>query len=191
MSETEAKRWDERARSGLLRNDPLLRQVLVDLRQAWTNPIEGIPAGQLRQLAEIGITTSSNWRDGGRLVINEAKLREAIAERPDEVMALFTQAPAEEGNREQMGIGRRIYQVVSDSINRLRDRAGSPGITTGDQSVLGRQLRDIDDQIARWEDRLARIEERYWRQFTAMEKAINDMNQQTMFLLTHFFNMQG
>ncbi|GGK24004.1 flagellar hook protein FliD [Caldalkalibacillus thermarum] len=189
LSETEAKRWDERARSGLLRNDPLLRQVLVDLRQAWTNPIEGIPAGQLRHLAEIGITTSSNWRDGGRLVINEAKLREAIAERPDEVMALFTQAPAEEGNRDQMGIGRRIYQVVGDSISRLRDRAGSPGITTGDQSVLGRQLRDIDDQIARWEDRLARIEERYWRQFTAMEKAINDMNQQTMFLLTHFFNM--
>ncbi|MDQ0339918.1 flagellar hook-associated protein 2 [Caldalkalibacillus uzonensis] len=191
LSETEAKRWDERARSGLLRNDPILRQVLVDLRQAWTNPVEGIPAGQLRQLAEIGITTTSNWRDGGKLEINETKLREAIAERPDEVMALFTQAPQEDGNREQMGIGRRIYQVVGDSINRLRDRAGSPGVTAADQSVLGRQLRDVEDQLARWEDRLARIEERYWRQFTAMEKAMQQMNEQSMFLLTNFFGMQG
>src|SRR5690606_7785305 len=141
LSDKEIERWEERAKSGLLRNDALLREVLLSLRQAFTNPVEGIPQGQLRHLSEIGITTTPNWRDGGKLMIDETKLRQAIEERPDEVMALFTQAPAEEGNQNQMGIGRRVYQLLGTAMSRITERAGTAGVTIADQSVLGKQIK--------------------------------------------------
>ncbi len=191
LSEKEIERWEERAKSGLLRNDALLRDVLYSLRQAFTNPVDGIPQGQLRHLSEIGITTTPNWRDGGKLMIDETKLRQAIEERPDEVMALFTQAPAEENNQNQMGIGRRVYELLGTAMSRITERAGTAGVTIADQSVLGKQIKSLDQQLDRWEDRLAKIEERYWRQFTAMEKAVQQMNEQSNMLYSYFFSMMG
>lgn len=191
LSEKEIERWEERAKSGLLRNDALLRDFLYSLRQAFTNPVEGIPQGQLRHLSEIGITTTPNWRDGGKLMIDETKLRQAIEERPDEVMALFTQAPAEENNQNQMGIGRRVYELLGTAMSKITERAGTAGVTLGDQSVLGKQIKSLDQQLDRWEDRLAKIEERYWRQFTAMEKAVQQMNEQSNMLYSYFFSMMG
>jgi flagellar hook-associated protein 2 len=44
----------------------------------------------------------------------------------------------------------------------------------------------MDSQMDRFEDRLIQVEDRYWRQFTAMEKAIQRSNQQSMFLMNQF-----
>ena len=189
LSEKEVELWEEKAKSGLLRNDALLREVLYSLRQAFNDPVEGIPQGQLRHLSEIGITTTPNWRDGGKLMIDETKLRKAIEERPEEVMALFTQAPTEAGKTGQMGIGRRVYEVLGTAMSKITDKAGISGVTLGDQSVLGKQIKELDNQLSRWEDKLAKIEERYWRQFTAMEKAIQQMNEQSAMLYNYFFGM--
>jgi flagellar hook-associated protein 2 len=51
---------------------------------------------------------------------------------------------------------------------------------------LGRLLNNLDSQITRFEDRLLKAEDRYWRQFTAMEKAIQRSNEQSMFLMNQF-----
>lgn len=189
MTEREIEMWEERAQSGTLRNDPILRNLLTTMRQHFTNPIDGIPSGELRHLSEIGITTSRDWRNGGRLEINETKLRNAISEKPEEVMNLFTKSTGD--TRNESGVGRRVYQEMDDALRQLRRRAGSPGVIGADQSTIGRQLRQVDSQIQRWEDRLVRIEERYWRQFTAMEKAMSEMNNQSMFLMQNLLQMPG
>ncbi|UZW67082.1 hypothetical protein OC195_04795 [Priestia flexa] len=44
----------------------------------------------------------------------------------------------------------------------------------------------MDDQISRFESRLVQVEDRYWRQFTAMEKAIQNSNAQSMQLSQYF-----
>lgn len=186
ISEREAELWDEKAQSGLLRNDPQLRTTLNQLRRSLGDPVSGIATGELSILSQIGIKTG-NYRDGGKLFIDENKLKASLNEKPDEVMNLFTKKATEEGNTSQMGLGMRTYEDINRAISNLRTKAGSSGMTVGDQSFLGKRLSRLDNQIFSREDRLLQVEDRYYRQFTAMEKAIAQMNQQSDFIMQSMF----
>jgi flagellar hook-associated protein 2 len=189
LSDKEAERWDEKAQSGLLRNDSLLRSTLTELRRSLMDPIEGVAAGEIDRLSQIGITTG-NYKDGGKLFIDEDKLTAALTDKPDEVMNLFTKTAEVDGNQDQMGVGKRVYENIDYAIDRLKSKAGTPGVILADQSVLGKNLNRLDDQISRWEDRMIQVEDRYWRQFTAMERAINQMNQQSGWMSQNMFGGQ-
>lgn len=52
--------------------------------------------------------------------------------------------------------------------------------------TLGKRLKDLNEQIFDFENRLERVEDRYWGEFTAMEKAIQRMNQQSAQLMSQF-----
>ncbi|WP_269078948.1 flagellar filament capping protein FliD [Planococcus halocryophilus] len=45
----------------------------------------------------------------------------------------------------------------------------------------------MDTEISRWQDRLTSIEDRYWKQFTAMEKALSKMNSQSTWMQQSLF----
>lgn len=81
----------------------------------------------------------------------------------------------------------RTYEDINRAISNLRTKAGSSGMTVGDQSFLGKRLSRLDNQIFSREDRLLQVEDRYYRQFTAMEKAIAQMNQQSDFIMQSMF----
>ncbi|WP_281168103.1 flagellar filament capping protein FliD [Desulfoscipio gibsoniae] len=55
-----------------------------------------------------------------------------------------------------------------------------------DDSFIGKEIKDINDRAAKIEDRLKQVEDRYWRQFTAMEKAIQQINSQSTWLIQQF-----
>jgi flagellar hook-associated protein 2 len=80
MSENDIKLWEEKAKSGLLRSDPLLDRIVRDLRYAVSSSVAGLPK-EMNSLSAIGITTG-DWREKGKLHINEDKLRDAIAKDP-------------------------------------------------------------------------------------------------------------
>ena len=121
-------------------------------------------------LSEIGIQSAYMSKDG-KLEINEDKLKEAIANNPDEISNLFTS---------EDGIATRIYKEVGSSIEKLNKKAGRPNTaSTIDVSTLGDSIKDVTTQMKTWEDKLKLIENRYWKQFTAMEQAMSKMNAQS------------
>lgn len=174
LSEKEAEKWDEKAKQGLLYNDQIIRDSLTTLRGKMYNTVSGIPDGQLKLLSEIGIKSAFMSMDG-KLEIDEDKLKAAIANNPDEVERLFTSDD---------GIATRVYNEVGKSIDSLNKKAGRPN-TAGnlDISTLGESIKDVSTQMKTWEDKLKLIENRYWKQFTAMEQAINKMNSQSSSIL--------
>ncbi|MGG3799036.1 flagellar filament capping protein FliD [Metabacillus fastidiosus] len=176
LSEKEAEKWDEQAKKGLLYNDPILREALGSLRNIFSRPVESIPNGNIRMLSSIGISTQRLGLDG-KLEINEEKLRAAIANNPDEVMNLFT---ADDG------IGTKFYDSVGKSIEKLNKKAGRIETQGADQSIISKDLKDLDDQLRNWTNRLSLTENRYWKQFTAMEKALAKMNEQSSSLMSMF-----
>src|SRR5690606_17640672 len=123
---------------------------------------------------QIGITTGS-FTNGGKLFIDEAKLQKALADKPDEVMTLFTKKTGD------LGIAEQVYQGLGDAIKALGTRAGNPGSFI-DNSTLSKSIKRMESDISNWQDKLSRIENRYWKQFTAMEKAMNQMNQQSIWM---------
>ncbi|WP_457786337.1 flagellar hook-associated protein 2 [Geobacillus sp. Geo 8.1] len=187
MTEKQIELWEEKARSGMLRGDSILSSALSKMRMNVYTKVEGanIPSG-FSQLAQIGITTSSNYLDGGKLIIDETKLREKIKENPDAVYQLFNQDGATDAEK---GIARRLRDTIKETIGKIEQKAGKT-VWTNQQFAIGRDLIQINDQIDRFQDRLKQIEDRYYRQFTAMEEAIQRANQQSMYLMNAFGGMQ-
>ena len=54
--------------------------------------------------------------------------------------------------------------------------------------TLGKLLNDYNSKISSFEDRLTSLENRYYKQFTAMEKAIQKANSQSASLSSYFTN---
>ncbi len=89
LTEKQAEKWEEKAKSGILRGDSILSNALSNMRQALYRKVEAAPEG-FQQLAQIGITTTPNYLEGGKLLIDEAKLRQKIEENPDAIYRLFS-----------------------------------------------------------------------------------------------------
>ncbi|MEH7883424.1 flagellar hook-associated protein 2 [Bacillus sp. JJ1609] len=185
MSEKQAEMWDEKAKSGMLRNDSILSGALNKMRMDLYGRV-GTDTDDVNnnydQLSEIGITTSKNYLDRGKLVIDENKLREAIKNDPNAIYKLFTNDSTDPNSQ---GLARRLRTTIKDTITTIETRAGN-NMRTNAQFTLGRNLTAIDKQINSFEDRLVKVEDRYWRQFTAMEKAIQKANEQSSYLMSQF-----
>lgn len=185
LSEKQQEQWEEKAKSGLLRRDSILTGVLSSMRSDFYQPVSNSDINPLfKQLASIGITTSSNYLEGGKLVISESKLKEAINNNPEAVEALF-RGGSDATQDSERGIIHRLYDSVNETMDKLKERAGNSNSTL-QQFTLGRTLSSIEDRIDRFEDRMKQVEDRYWRQFTAMEKAIQQANSQSAYLMQQF-----
>lgn len=179
MKDTDIKLWEEKAKSGLLRSDPLLSGIVDKMRQALYTPVSGLRS-DMDSLSEIGITTGGYW-EKGKLHLDENKLRDALAKDPNAVAKLFT-VFSDDKNTDNDGIAVRLYNVIKSGMDSITDKAGGGDYQLYDNSLLGKQVRDINDRISIMEDQLKSIEDRYYRQFTQMEQAIAAMNQQSMWL---------
>jgi flagellar hook-associated protein 2 len=185
LSEKEVERWEERARSGLLRNDAALRNQFDRMRIDMYSPVSGALDSVFKQLSAIGITTTSNYNDRGKLEINEDKLRAAIDQDAEGVFQLFT---ADGNSFEEKGIARRVRSSLDNAITALADRAGGfKGKNHNHSFTLGRNLNTIESRISDFERRLKQVEDRYWRQFNAMDSAVNKANQQAETLFAQLF----
>lgn len=177
MSQDEIAAWEQRAKSGLLRFDPILTDVVSDLRRAVSSPVE-ITGSRYESLADIGITTGP-WYEHGKLYLDEAKLRDALSKDPAAVQALFSQSGASFASR---GVGHRIDEALNEALRKLADRAGLNNVEADLTTALGRMIDDLDRRIASMEERLARREAYYYRQFSMMESFIARMNTQALWL---------
>ena len=202
MNEDDIKRWEEKAKSGSLRNDSILNNIINKMRLAVSNEVDGVSG----TLASIGIKTG-DYRDKGKLIIDETKLKEAIKNSPDKVVDLFTKESDKayspdmnftdrtERDKEN-GIVNRLYDIIQDNIRTTRDSNGKKGYLlekagiTGDitefNNIIGNEIEDKDDLINKLLDKLYAKEDSYYKKFSAMETALNKMNSQSSWMAQQF-----
>ena len=171
MEEDEIKKWEEKAKSGLLRNDSIIQNALAKMRSdlyskgGSTNP-------EMNMLLQIGITTSSSYTDNGKLMIDEDKLRAAIEKDPDAVANIFS------GTTENPGLADKMRTTLKAATADIEKKAGKASSVNATFNI-GRTLTSVEDSITNWKKKLEDIEDRYWKQFTAMENAISKANNQS------------
>ena len=127
-------------------------------------------------LSKIGITTTSDYMAGGKLEINEEKLKVAIEANPDSVEQLF---------RGDEGVVQKLYDTVTKTMDNIKLKAGNSN-STNQTFTIGREMDGVDDRISSLQNRLEQMENRYWKQFTAMETAIQKGNDQYSYLSSFF-----
>ncbi|RYM05912.1 flagellar hook-associated protein [Sporolactobacillus sp. THM7-7] len=187
MKDSDITNWNEIARKGTLYGDNILRGALSQMRQDLYSPVSGLSGlpgnmgSSYNQLAQIGITTSRDYLEHGKLVIDENKLREAISADPAGVMQLFTNGNSNSTDSASMGIAKRLYNTLTDTMSRVKEQAGNPTMVNN-QFNIGRSIDDMNDEIASFQDHLKVIQTRYYRQFSAMESAIEQANSQALYL---------
>ncbi|NEW03728.1 flagellar filament capping protein FliD [Bacillus megaterium] len=183
LTDKQAEQWDDKAKSGLLKGDSILSSGLNQMRSNWYASVSGVSGG-FSQLTDIGISTSANYSDRGKLVIegDGTKLKEAIEKDPQSVMDLFMKSGS---TTSEKGIVRRLRDTITQTVSKVEQRAGR-STWTSEQFLLGRNLKSVNSQITSFESRLTQVEDRYYRQFTAMEKAIQNANAQSAQLSQYF-----
>ncbi|RFU63941.1 flagellar filament capping protein FliD [Peribacillus glennii] len=183
LSDKQQESWEEKAKSGLLKRDPIISTAINAMRLDFYQPvINDSVQTPFNQLAKIGIKTTSNYLEGGKLELNEAQLRQAIESDPESVEKLFTGTGTTES---QKGLVHRLYDTVLATMDKLKVKAGN-SFSTNQQFTIGKLLDNMNKSIDRFEEKLTRTEDRYWRQFTAMEKTIQKSNEQMSYLMQQF-----
>jgi flagellar hook-associated protein 2 len=201
MSEKDIEKWEEKAQSGLLRRDPALESMLSSMRRALYDMV-----GEFH-LTEIGIETSRNYLENGKLSLTDGgnTLRAAIAENPDKVADIFTRqsdisysaflsGEQREQRYSESGLAHRISDILNDYTRTSRDnngrkgilleRAGLAGDSTQFSNFYDNHINNINKQIDKMNEMLLRRENQYYRQFAAMEKALGQLYSQGDWLTT-------
>ncbi|WDV46127.1 flagellar filament capping protein FliD [Clostridiaceae bacterium M8S5] len=205
MSDEEAKMWTTKAKSGLLRDDGMFTSTLSNIRSGLYEKIEGTSHG-INFLFDIGITTDkySQGQTGGKLKIDESRLKEAIKDNVDGVLEVLFKQPDplekdEKVIRKTSGIFTRIQADITDGIKKVIDKAGTGGnndyfrkvqinilvdfvTKKGSISDLDSDKRKIEKDIYNMKRYLKSKEDGYWSKFTAMEKALKKMQSQSNWL---------
>lgn len=171
MKDTEIEKWEKAAKEGLLKGDSTLNTVLSNMRTTLST----YGNGSEDMLFKIGITTSKTYTDNGKLEIDEDKLRKALSDDPDVVSRIFTG----DSSTGAEGIVSKLRTTAQSAVATIKKTAGSELSTAEDTYSLGKTITSLDNKITDWKDRLKDIEERYWNQFSAMEKAIQKANSQS------------
>ncbi|MER2027837.1 MAG: flagellar filament capping protein FliD [Solibacillus sp.] len=196
MEEKEIENWETRAKSGLLKNDSIITSGLSSLRGLVYQTNHAVTNQKYNALYTVGIGTSKDYNSGGTLEIDETKLRKALEEDPDAVVQLLTMSGEKSATvtkadgttvqSDTRGFMRKIRDEMDAIEKKIDERAGR-GTMTETQYTLGKYLRNVNQSLDAWKDKLISIEDRYWKQFGAMESMINKANSQSASLMSQYY----
>ncbi len=194
MSEKEIELWETTAKSGLLRSDSILRGGASKIRSDLYANITTSDGNKI-QLTQIGITTSSSYKDGGKLEFSKdsdgvEKLKKAIEEDPEKVRQMFISGSlivdskdkdkAQQQYQEQ-GIIHRIKNSLTAFTKSIQKKAGSTTMELKEYG-LGKDMDSLAKRMDTFQDRLKLVETRYYKKFSAMDSAIQKLNNQSGYL---------
>lgn len=186
MSKSEIENWEKKAKEGLLFNDPDITSLASSMRSVF---LETVKTGlSYTELEKIGITTSTNASDNGKIVLDESKLEAALESDPDLVKKLFA------GDDTTNGLMTNIKNVFDKYAKKegaskgiLVDKAGSSAAPLSLlTNTIYKQLQSMDDVLDSLKDRLSTEQDRYISQFSSLETMISQMNSQSSWLSQQF-----
>lgn len=151
MEKEDIELWEEKAKSGLLRSDDLLSRTMQNSRTWMYNEVKDVE-GSFNRLFQIGIDTEKYSRGviGGKLVIDEVKLKDAIRKDPNGVLELFFKEP-EYGKDKLKGV--TSYMSEKDlSGEQIRAKRQQSGVVTRLYDNLISGMQDIIEKSGTGED---------------------------------------
>ena len=171
MEVSEITMWEEKAKSGMLRNDSSISSMLSTMRSAFYTAVEGSGLSA----ADIGLTTGA-YADGGKITIDEGKLRTALQNNPDAVTRMFTAKSTSTDSKTAYAESGLVVRI-SDAM--LKYTSSS---TSNTLASLEKQITDSEDMETTLLSRLSEKEASLYKRFSAMESAMASLNSQSSWL---------
>lgn len=191
LSEKQQEKWEEKAKEGLLYNDSTVSTVMQKMRSVLYSTVKTAD-GQTFSLFSMGITTSDDWGDHGKLELDETKLEAAFEQYADQIADLFAGTTVDEnGNTVKTGIMHKLDGVLTGAVKTTGARkdkgtlvqlAGTKTGTSATDNSIYDQLKSISTLISSLETRYEKQQDRYWKQFSNLETMMGSLNSQTSYI---------
>lgn len=176
MSDEQVKLWEDKIKATLLRRDESVSSLLTSMRTALATSVT--VDGKKYSLANFGISTSSDYKEYGKLHIygdeedakyadKEKKLEKALEEDPETVAKVLS------------GVVQNLYTTLNKSMQASTLRSA---MSFYNDKEATKQVKQYEKDIEKWKEKLEDMEDRYYSQFTAMEKAMSSMKSQSSYL---------
>jgi flagellar hook-associated protein 2 len=155
-------RYDAATKSaGPMLGDSLLRGIDAQLRRMLTEAVPGT-SGAYRTLNSLGISLTAS----GTLQLDPAKFNQALAADPDAPAAVFSS---------ESGVAVRMAAFIDE-------RLASDGEFAARDERIGTQRRRLEQEQAALEARMLVIQQRYLKQFTAMDAMLAQLQSTSSYL---------
>lgn len=188
MDDDEITAWEAKAKVGILENDSNLEDLLSDLRSALIDSVSGLST----TLADIGITTSSDYTDQGTLEIDEDTLTSAISSDPEAIMNLFTKkatskATTSSVSGKSLGNNSILYSINTTDLNTrykeeglayrffdiLEQNVSTSTFSSGSEGAL-LEIAGIDGDTSETDNTLTSLIEKYEDEISEEEDRIDE-----------------
>lgn len=175
MSDEEVEKWETKIKDSLLRRDSTLSGILETFRTSLTGITVKASDGKTYSLANLGITTGKDYKEYGLLHIkgdeddtdyadSENTLQSMINSDPDIVMEVMS------------GIVSNLYDSINKKISTTTTMKSA--LSFYNDKEMTKQMRQYKKDIKSWETKLSDMEDRYYKQFSAMETALSKLQSQ-------------
>lgn len=175
MSDKEIEKWNEKTKTGLLNGDSDISRFLQEMRAVLYTKV-----GDSKMLDDIGIKSSSDWKDYGKLTINKDQLTEALETDMDGVADIFT---GKNGIASRLNTAcKKAANTSSGSPGSLVTLAGIKGKATEKNNTITKRINAHKEKMAKLKEQYEARKQRYWKQFNSMESALSQMNSTSTWL---------
>lgn len=185
MSEDEITKWEEKAKQGVLYNDSTVSTVMSQMRSALYTSVT-LDDGSKFGIYNLGIKTSSEWSEHGKLQIDENAFDKAFENNEDAIIKLFTDSDT--------GMMKKLNSVIDGAVKSsgaantrgtLVRKAGKADSSVTTDSTIYKEMVKMQDRLKELQDRYNTKEEYWWKVFTNMETAMADLNSQTSYISSY------
>lgn len=160
--------------AGALSGDSTARRIQSAIRAATTGALD-LSGNAYTALSDIGITSDQY----GKLTLNSADLQAALSANPNDVKRLFagtTTSTNLADNTDATGLADLLKTSIDTYIN------SSTGMLISRETRIEDSIDDIADDRLDVIARMESLEERYTRQFTAMDTLVGQLQNTSDFL---------
>ena len=180
MSDDEVEKWEKKIKDSLLRRDGTVDGLITALRSSLQINVE--VDGKKYSLASFGIRTSSDYTEKGKLHIfgdeddenystETNLLKKGLDENPEAVMKTLAAA------------GQQLYDALT---KKMAKTSLSSALTFYNDKKMDDDQSAYKKKIKELEKKATELEDRYYKQFTAMESALTKMQNNTSMLFNYF-----
>lgn len=176
MSEKEVEQWEQKIKDSLLRRDESLESVLSAMTSSMSQGVE--IDGKKYYLSSFGINTMSYLNapanQQNAYHIDGDQDDATSAGKPDKLMAAINSDPDKViGFMQKMA--KNLYNAIDEKMKATSLRSA---YTVYNDKEMASEYSDYTNIIKKWEERLQKQEDYYYKKFAAMESALSKINSQ-------------
>ena len=166
---------------GALKSDNLLTSVRNQVRNLISGT-SSTPGSTIQAARNVGLSIDRN----GVLQLDETKLDTALQDNFGEVVTMFT------GNKNNLSIYSTVNAgLAGDAVRKLDQMLRSTGSIDAQTASAQKQITSYQSDLARLQDQMDKMLERYMTQFSAMESIVGSSNSLKTSLKSSFDGMMA